>query len=92
MRRRIESRWRLNETEIARLRARQLDLLKRAALLLKPGGNLIYSTCSLEAEENQQVIQSFVSQEPAVALLRTRELLPWVEGTDGAFVATLRRS
>ena len=47
--------------------------------------------CS-HAEENQQIIQSFVSQEPAVALLRTRELLPWVESTDGAFVATLRRS
>jgi len=92
MRRRLDLRWRITPEEIARLSRVQLDLMKRAALLLKPGGQVVYSTCSLEPEENEQVIENFLKEQPGFFLVTQRQLLPWVEGVDGAFVALLSRS
>lgn len=91
MRRRVELRWRLRSEEIDRLRAVQLDLLNQAASLLQAGGLLVYSTCSLEPEENRQVVEDFLKAHPAFNLERERELLPFVDGVDGAYVARLRR-
>jgi len=92
MRRRVEVRWRIGPEEIARLCAIQLDLLREAAPLLKPGGRLVYSTCSLELEENQEIVQQFVQEHRDFKLQQERELLPFVEAVDGAYVAVLERS
>jgi 16S rRNA (cytosine967-C5)-methyltransferase len=89
MRRRVELRWRLRPQELERLRATQLQLLRQAAGRLRPGGRLVYSTCSLETEENQEVIAQFLSEHPAFQLERQRELLPFEDKADGAFVANL---
>jgi 16S rRNA (cytosine967-C5)-methyltransferase len=91
MRRRVELRWRLRPEEIERLRGVQLDLLDHTAPLLKPGGVLVYSTCSLEPEENRQVIEEFLKARADFNLERDRELLPFVESVDGAYVATVRK-
>ena len=61
MRRRVDLRWRISPEEISRLRQTQLDLLKLAATKLKPGGVLVYSTCSLEPEENSDVVKEFLA-------------------------------
>ena len=61
MRRRVDLRWRISPEEIARLRDTQLDLLNQAAAQLKPGGVLVYSTCSLEPEENSEVVKQFLA-------------------------------
>ena len=92
MRRRVDLRWRIRLEEIGRLRATQLGLLRQAAALLKPGGTLVYSTCSLEPEENGQVVDEFLSEHTAFKLERTRELLPFVEGVDGTYVARMLRN
>jgi 16S rRNA (cytosine967-C5)-methyltransferase len=89
LRRRVDLRWRIRPEEIDRLRTTQLQLLKQAATLLKPGGTLIYSTCSLEPEENSEVVQQFLSEYPAVKLEYERELLPFLDQSDGAFTASL---
>lgn len=91
MRRRVELRWRIQATEIERLRAVQLGLLKQAAPWLKPGGTLVYSTCSLEPEENSGVVREFLNSNADFELVRERELIPFIDGTDGAFVATLKK-
>jgi 16S rRNA (cytosine967-C5)-methyltransferase len=92
MRRRVDLRWRIRPEEITRLRGVQLELLAKAAALLKPGGTLVYSTCSLEPEENEQVIQQFQSANSSFKLESQRQLLPFKEGVDGAFVAVLKRN
>jgi 16S rRNA (cytosine967-C5)-methyltransferase len=90
MRRRLDLRWRIRPEEIERLRATQLDLLKQAATQLKPGGTLVYSTCSLEPEENSEVIKQFVAEHAGFKLESERELLPFADNVDGAFVARLK--
>ena len=89
MRRRVDLRWRIEPDEIARLRQEQLDLLRRAAPRLKPGGTLVYSTCSLEPEENQEVVAQFLDEQKEFELESERELLPFADGVDGAYVAKL---
>jgi 16S rRNA (cytosine967-C5)-methyltransferase len=91
MRRRVDLRWRIHPDEIERLRATQIDLLNRAATLLKPGGRLVYSTCSLEPEENGAVVSDFLATQPGFKLERARELRPFADGVDGAYVACLKR-
>lgn len=91
MRRRVDLRWRIRLEEFARLRATQLALLRQAVARLKPRGVLVYSTCSLEPEENSEVVKQFLSGHTGFKLERERELLPFTDGVDGAFVARIRR-
>lgn len=89
LRRRLDLRWRVRPEELDRLRETQFDLLRLAAAHLKPGGTLVYSTCSLEPEENADVVQEFLSAHPRFKLESERELLPFRDGVDGAYVAKL---
>jgi len=89
MRRRVDSRWRIQPEEILRLQQTQLALLEQAAARLKSGGVLVYSTCSLEPEENQEVVNRFLYKHTEFKLESERELLPFVDNVDGAFVAAL---
>jgi 16S rRNA (cytosine967-C5)-methyltransferase len=89
LRRRVDLRWRLRPEEIRRLGATQLSLLRRAAGLLRPGGTLVYSTCSLEPEENSEVVRQFLADAPRFKLGPERELVPFRDGVDGAYVARL---
>jgi len=91
MRRRVDLRWRVRMDEIQRLSQSQSILLNSAALGVKSGGTLVYSTCSLEQEENQAVVGRFLSRHPGFVLARERELLPFADGVDGAYVARLMR-
>ncbi len=92
MRRRVDLRWRIRSEEIERLRKTQLELLRQAAPRLKPGGVLVYSTCSLEPEENQEVVKQFLGGNANLELESERELLPIIDGVDGAYVARLKRN
>ncbi len=89
MRRRVDLRWRVQPQEIERLGKAQLDLLKQAATGLKPGGVLVYSTCSLEPEENGEVVKQFLDARTDFKLEHEHELLPFVDHVDGAYVARL---
>ena len=89
IRRRVDLRWRVRPEEIARLRCTQLELLHDAALQTKPGGVLVYSTCSLEPEENGEVVKEFLARNPDFQMETERELLPFADGVDGTYVARL---
>ncbi len=90
LRRRVELRWRINPEEILRLRDTQLSILRDSAKRLKASGTLVYSTCSLEPEENQEVVKTFLSEQPNFTLHSERQLLPFEDQVDGAYVATLK--
>jgi 16S rRNA (cytosine967-C5)-methyltransferase len=104
-RRHPDARWRIKVSDIAVMSALQKLILRAGAKVVKPGGLLIYSTCSLEPEENDAQVDSFLSEnlnwilEPppegtvAPELLDGGRLrvLPHRHGTDGAFAARLRR-
>jgi 16S rRNA (cytosine967-C5)-methyltransferase len=91
MRRRVDLRWRIQPEEIERLRTAQLDLLQQAATRVKPGGILVYSTCSLEPEENGEVVKQFLGDHAGFKLESERELLPFVDNVDGAYVVRMKR-
>lgn len=91
MRRRIDVRWRLKDTDFAKLAATQLALLKSTLRCLKPGGVMVYSTCSIDPEENEKVVEKLIADHPDVKLERVMRSLPIVDGFDGAYAARLTR-
>jgi 16S rRNA (cytosine967-C5)-methyltransferase len=90
--RRIEARYRLRRKAVQELAATQKALLAKAAGLVKPGGRICYSTCSIQRQENQDV-QEFLTQNSRFELVREALLLPSAEAFDhdGAYVALLMR-
>jgi 16S rRNA (cytosine967-C5)-methyltransferase len=106
---RADLRWRAREESIDELAALQFEILSAGAAALRPGGELLYVTCTISPRENERVVQRFLA-EPAGAgfeLLdlgaarpslrsrlepRTLQLLPHRDGTDGFFLAHLRRA
>jgi len=75
LRRNPDLKWRFDEKELARVNDVQQKVLRAAARLVKPGGRLVYATCSLLAEENQAVIERFVADQPQFVPLPAAEVL-----------------
>ena len=92
LQRRVDARWRLSAEEITRLATLQRQILENACAAVRPGGRLVYSTCSIEKEEDTDVVQSFLSSHPDFTLERDHLALPHIERADGAFAALLRRN
>jgi 16S rRNA (cytosine967-C5)-methyltransferase len=99
-----DARWRKNEADLPRQSARQMAILESAYEALRPGGVVVYSTCSLEEEENDAVVDRFLARHADVELepasvhvpgvawaRRTVQTLPGREPGDGAYAARLRK-
>ncbi len=89
MRRRLDVRWRLSVQEIKSITEQQVTILKENANRLKPGGRLVYSTCSLEPEENHQIVAQFLEENPSFQMVEEKQLTPFEHGVDGAYAAKL---
>jgi 16S rRNA (cytosine967-C5)-methyltransferase len=90
LRRNPEAKWRLQPADIARLASTQRQMLANAARALKPGGTMLYSTCSTTADENEAVVQDFLSHHPGFVLENLNECFPAWRGlftTEGMFRA-----
>lgn len=104
-RRHPDARWRLRTSDLAVMSAAQRAVLRGAAKCVKPGGLLIYSTCSIEPEENDAQVESFLADHPGWTLepppagtvpdsvldAGRLRVLPQRHGADGSFAARLRR-
>ena len=91
LRRRPDARWNWSVEKLESLVKLQAEILDQAALLVAPGGTLVYSTCSNEPEENDEQVKAFLSRHPDFTLDTTRESIPFESGHDGAFAARLIR-
>jgi 16S rRNA (cytosine967-C5)-methyltransferase len=91
IRRRPDVRWRFSEDLLARLRPLQAGLLDAAAGLVRVGGRVVYSTCSIEPDENAGQVREFLARHPSFVLDEERELLP-SDDHDGAYAARLVRA
>lgn len=108
LRRNPDLKWRQTEEGLAEINAKQAGILNAAAGLVKPGGRLVYATCSLLREENEAIVEAFLAEHPEFRLAPAGEVLagqqvalemsdylrldPAVHGTDGFFAAVLEKT
>ena len=92
MRRRVDVRWRLKPKDFSRMRDEQLRILRATVPLLKVGGTAVYSTCSLEPEENDEVVKAITQEFSFLKSVEQVSVLPFRDGFDGAYAAKLIRS
>lgn len=107
LRRNPDLKWRQLPPDIDELKCKQAAILRSAAILLKPGGRLVYATCSFLPEENQEIVERFLADHPGFRRLNCAEILlrqkipldtgvylqlsPGSHGTDGFFAAAMER-
>ena len=107
LRRNPDLKWRQAESAVGELATRQTAILDAASTLVKPGGRVVYATCSVLPDENERVVEGFLAAHPrfamgdaAAELARagialdtgpTLKLLPHLHGCDGFFAAVLTR-
>lgn len=91
LRRKPDLKWKRSEADIAALSELQLAILSDVRQLLNPGGALVYSTCTVEREENEGVIERFLDAHPEFELELSRRIMPHHFETDGFFIARLRK-
>ena len=106
LRRNPDLKWRQSAAAVAELVAKQAAILEAAATLVKPGGRLVYATCSLLAAENDEVVAAFLARRPEFRLVPAEGILagqgitlagemlrlrPDLHGTDGFFAAALEK-
>lgn len=80
---RVEARWRFSASYLRELRTAQSEILQSGARAVSKGGTLLYSTCSLEPEENEDVIQKFLRGHPNFSLAAQQQILPLPPTHDG---------
>lgn len=90
-RRNPDARLRLRPDDLAELVVKQAQILDTASRLVRPGGRLVYGTCSLLREENEAQVEAFLARSEGFSLLRTLSLTPQSSGTDGFFGALLEK-
>ena len=92
MRHRADVKWRLQAGDFAKHAKQQLGLLMAAAQCVAPGGRIVYSTCSLDEDENEDVVEAFLKKTAgSFTLERSAVAKPWIAGHDGAAAFLLRR-
>lgn len=107
LRRNPDLKWRQSPQSVTELAAKQAAILRSSATLLKPGGRLVFATCSILAEENDAVVEDFLASRPDFHLLDCQQVLdesrialqsgrflqlrPQTHGTDGFFAAVMER-
>lgn len=93
LRRNPDAKWKLSPDFITKIQGTQQEILRDYSLMVKPGGLLIYVTCSILPSENEQQVASFLAAEAGKAfeLIEDKTILPQDEGFDGFYMAKMRR-
>jgi 16S rRNA (cytosine967-C5)-methyltransferase len=89
LRRRVDARWRFTRDRIEMIKKTQRQILNAMSKHVKPGGRMVYSTCSLEVEENEEMVSRWAREHGEFRLVKAKRLFPPKSGTDGAYAALL---
>ncbi len=93
LRRNPDAKWKLTPESIENLRVVQQDILQSYSPIMKPGGRMVYATCSILPSENQEQVEKFLASEAGknFKLLEEKQILPQDQGFDGFYIALLKR-
>ncbi len=91
VRRKPEIKYKKKSRDFDDFPRKQLAILSASSKYLKPGGTLVYSTCTISPYENQQVVKEFLKRNPSFDKLEELQLLPNVNNTDGFFICKMKK-
>ncbi len=92
IRRKPEIKYKDNEAEVALLPTKQLAILRASANYVKPGGVLMYVTCTINPYENERVVADFLRKTNQFSVEESRQFMPNIDGTDGFFICKMRKA
>ena len=92
VRRKPEIKYKPMTEEMALLPKKQLAILSASSSYVKPGGRLVYSTCTINPNENERVTELFLKRNPSFSKIERTLLLPNINGTDGFFICVMEKS
>lgn len=91
LKRNPDAKWKLNQGFIDRITKEQAEILQSHSKVLRKGGRMVYATCSILPQENEQQVEKFLTNNEEFALLSEQTLLPHITGNDGFYIAVLER-
>ncbi len=91
LRRNPDAKWKIQPGFLDKVRATQQDILQRYSKMVKPGGKMVYATCSILPSENQEQVEKFLASNDEFTLVEDKKLLASTSGFDGFYMALLER-
>jgi 16S rRNA (cytosine967-C5)-methyltransferase len=91
LRRNPDAKWKIQPGFLDKVRKTQQDILQRYSRMVKPGGKLVYATCSILPSENQEQVATFLASNEEFTLVEDKKLLASTSGFDGFYMALLER-
>ena len=91
LKRNPDSKWKLNADFIDRIRKTQAEILDQYASMVKPGGKLVYATCSILPSENEKQVKAFLTNHKEFDMIKDKKVSPAASGFDGFYMALLER-
>ena len=91
LKRNPDSKWKIDEDFINRIKTEQENILQNYSKILKKGGQMVYATCSILPSENEKQVEKFLANNPEYTLIKQESILP-SEGYDGFYMALIKRN
>ncbi|HRE73564.1 MAG TPA: RsmB/NOP family class I SAM-dependent RNA methyltransferase [Flavobacteriales bacterium] len=91
LRRNPDAKWKLSPEFLEKVKKLQKEILFSYAKMLKPGGKMVYATCSIFPSENHEQVKAFLAENPSFKLVHEQKLSPALTGTDGFYMALIRK-
>ncbi len=91
LKRNPDAKWKLDKSFIDRLQVTQQEIISSYSNMVKPGGKMVYATCSILPSENQKQVETFLASHPEFELEEMKTILPSESGFDGFFMARILR-
>ncbi len=91
LRRNPDAKWKLQPEFLDKIRQTQTEILSEYSKIVKPGGKMVYATCSVLPSENERQVAGFIQNHPNFKLIQEKKILPNLSGFDGFYMALLER-